>query len=86
VAGLGLEAGDEVSDEHLRRMLVEVVDPVTGELLGRQAAGQPLSVAERVGRRLARLDPAARDGKGTRSRPGSGRRHSIRGLRWPVST
>jgi len=63
VAGLGLEAGGEVSDEHLRRMLVELVDPVTGESLGRQAVRQPVSVAERVERRLARLDPAARDRK-----------------------
>jgi len=63
VAGLGLEAGGEVSDEHLRRMLVEMVDPVTGEPLGRQAVGQPLSLAERVERRLARLDRVARDDK-----------------------
>jgi conjugative relaxase-like TrwC/TraI family protein len=32
--GVGIDAGSEVSPEHLERMLVELADPVTGEPLG----------------------------------------------------
>jgi conjugative relaxase-like TrwC/TraI family protein len=59
---LGLAAGHEVSGDHLYRMLVEVVDPVSGESLGRQAAlRQPPSLQERVERRLARLSEPERE-------------------------
>jgi conjugative relaxase-like TrwC/TraI family protein len=58
---LGLATGDEVSEDHLYRMLVEVVDPISGESLGRQAAlRQPPSPEERVERRLARLSEPER--------------------------
>lgn len=52
---LGLERGQQVTEEHLERMLVEVTNPVTGDAVGnppRRAFG---TVAERVERRLARL-------------------------------
>jgi conjugative relaxase-like TrwC/TraI family protein len=59
---LGLQTGDEVSEHHLYRMLVEVVDPVSGQSLGRQAAlRQPPSLQERVERRLARLSRPERE-------------------------
>jgi conjugative relaxase-like TrwC/TraI family protein len=61
LSALGLAAGEEVTEMHLSRMLVEMVDPASGELLGRQAALRPPpSLEERVQRRLDRLPEAER--------------------------
>ncbi len=62
----GVEAGSEVTEEHLFRMLGMCADPVTGQPLGRQPNRSHLSLAAPGGERLA---PSSTD----RSRPASGR-------------
>ncbi len=83
LAALGLDHGQEVTDEHLYRMLMEVTSPATGDQLGRQCPpAVPPSLEERVEARLARL-PAQRAG-GSTSRSG-GRRSGERTQRAPVA-
>jgi conjugative relaxase-like TrwC/TraI family protein len=50
--GMGIEAGAQVTEEHLFRMLGMVQDPLTGELLGRPPRAQKPPQAERVRTRI----------------------------------
>jgi conjugative relaxase-like TrwC/TraI family protein len=63
LTALGLDQGQEVTNEHLYRMLMEVTSPATGHQLGRQGP-PPLhpSLKERVEERLARLPASEREG------------------------
>jgi conjugative relaxase-like TrwC/TraI family protein len=62
LAALGLDHGQEVTDEHLYRMLMEVTSPATGNQLGRQCPpAVPPSLDERVEARLARLSAHERE-------------------------
>ena len=62
LAALGLDHGQEVTDEHLYRMLMEVTSPATGDQLGRQCPpAVPPSLEERVEARLARLPAHERE-------------------------
>ena len=51
--GLGIEAGSQVTEEHLFRMLGMVQDPITGEQLGRPPRAQKATYAERVRTRIS---------------------------------
>jgi conjugative relaxase-like TrwC/TraI family protein len=84
LGALGLHTGHEVSEDHLYRMLVEVVDPASGESLGRQATlRQPPSLHERVEKRLARLPDGEREA--ARQRIEVEERRRARRLRPPVA-
>jgi conjugative relaxase-like TrwC/TraI family protein len=50
--GIGIEAGSQVTEEHLFRMLGMVQDPLTGEQLGRPPRAQKAPYAERVRTRI----------------------------------
>jgi conjugative relaxase-like TrwC/TraI family protein len=60
-AGRGIEAGSEVTEQHLWRMLGMLQDPVTGAQLGRPPATDRTSVS----------GPDGSDGSGRRGRKGS---------------
>jgi conjugative relaxase-like TrwC/TraI family protein len=50
--GIGIEAGTQVTEEHLFRMLGMAQDPLTGEQLGRPPRAQKAPYAERVRTRI----------------------------------
>ncbi|MCU4183842.1 relaxase domain-containing protein [Acidiferrimicrobium sp. IK] len=82
LAALGLDHGQQVTDEHLYRMLMEVTNPATGDQLGRQRP-PPLqsSLKERVEARLARLPAGEREAARADAEPAERRRT----LRAPVA-
>lgn len=65
LAGVGLSAGADVTEDHLRRLIGEGCDPLTGAPLGRKYNVPTMSVRDRVAERMLSeskiLDSAAPD-------------------------
>jgi len=55
LAGLGLEPGETVTEEHLFRMLGLLADPVTGEPLGRTPTKTAATLSQRIAARVAAI-------------------------------
>jgi conjugative relaxase-like TrwC/TraI family protein len=55
LAGLGLERGETVTEEHLFRMLGMLADPVTGQPLGHTPACVTNSLSRRIAARVAAI-------------------------------
>jgi conjugative relaxase-like TrwC/TraI family protein len=55
LAGLGLERGETVTEEHLFRMLGMLADPVTGQPLGHTPASVTNSLSRRIAARVAAI-------------------------------
>jgi conjugative relaxase-like TrwC/TraI family protein len=59
--GRGVEAGSQVTEQHLFNLLGMCADPITGQALGRQPNRMHLSLAKRVAERVAAI-PATHTG------------------------
>ncbi len=57
--GRGVEAGTEVSEQHLFNLLGMCADPITGESLGRPPIHAHLPLAKRIAERIENLEPSA---------------------------
>ena len=59
--GRGIEAGAQVSEQHLFNLLGMCADPVTGKPLGRQPNRAHLSSSRRVAERVGAIPESATD-------------------------
>ena len=89
--GRGVEAGSQVTEEHLFNLLGMCADPVTGKPLGRQPNRAHLSLAKRVAERVAAIPATATDDRAGRADGpdrgrGTGQGGPRSARRWPGST